>query len=102
MLNFILNIYIKNEAGFQKVALYAEYVLLAAMNGMTLGMIDWVSSISNIFDSLPAMLLTLSMVLINLAKFAQIMVDVLIKKKKELDKLNQKENGKSDKKEDSN
>lgn len=92
----------KHEAAFHKAALYAEYVLLVAINGMTLGMIDWVSSIGDVFQSIPAMLLTLSMVLINLAKFAQIMVDVLIKKKKELDKLNQKENGKSDKKKDSN
>ena len=93
MLNSILNMYTKHEVGFHKMGIYAEYVLLLGINGMTLGMIDWVSGIGDIFKSMPALLLTLSMVLINLAKFAQIVVDVLIKKKKELDNLKDKENG---------
>jgi len=58
-----------------------ETVILICLNGFTIGMIDWVKDIAVIFDSVPALLLTGTVILLNLAKAYQIFIDTLIKKK---------------------
>lgn len=63
-----------------------DNILLIGFNIMNIGMIDWVKGIGSILDSFPAMALTLTMVVLNLAKAYQIWVDTRIKKKKELEK----------------
>lgn len=94
-MNWLINILFKNEAILNKWVVYAENTILLGINVMTIGMIDWVGGIKNVFESTPALLLTISMVLLNVAKAFQIFVDAMVKKKKELDKLNEEEKSKS-------
>lgn len=86
-MSWLINILAKNELVVHKWVVYAENAIFLGINVMTIGMIDWIGGMKNIFESTPALLLTISMVVLNLAKAFQIMVDALIKKKKELDRL---------------
>lgn len=79
MIKWVLNIE-NHQAILKKV----DTILLICLNGVSVGMIDWVKDITDIFKSIPAILLTLTVIVLNLAKAYQIYIDTVIKKKKEL------------------